>query len=303
MRPRAVADEAPERADHHVRPAHRVVGLHHRVQVLALAETTLAPLTEDAEIARVAAPAAAVLYAAYGLDDLVRVWLDRGTHPHSPRWRDRVLLALMRWSVERGDLAGARRRLAEVKTPDLRDPAHETLARTLAVSAPQLAVTGHLEAIEDEARRAALATELGRLPQVTGTPQALYGVLLVLQEAPEALAEFLERLVDDYPGSPLVEELDRVFRAEREPSGGGHGGAIPAWAYGDLCAHPETLRFLGHRSRPRLEALQARLVREGREAAAARCAAFAALLVEEGLLDVNDSAALADALVSDLQVE
>ena len=131
------------------------------------------------------------------------------------------MLALLQWSAQRGDLDGAGRWLLQVETPDMRDPAHMVLARAMAESAPEVAVTEHLEQIEDEVHRAALAAELAQVPAVTGTLQGLYGLLLVLQEAPETLADLLERLVVDHPDSPLVADIAKVFGG----AAGGEGGS------------------------------------------------------------------------------
>ena len=194
---------------------------------LALVDGILTPLTEDPDIARQAAPAAAVFYAAFGLDDQVRIWLDHGSHQHSPRWRDRVMVALLEWSAGRGDLAAARDWLAQIQTPDMRDPAHMALARAMATQSPEQAVTEHLEAIEDEVHRAALAAELATVPEVTNTTEGLYGLLLVMQEDSGALADLLERLVVQHPDNPLVTDIAAVF-GSGSASAGNDGGPLMA---------------------------------------------------------------------------
>jgi Leucine-rich repeat (LRR) protein len=200
---------------------------------VALVEQVLAPLVVMDAPARDAAPAAAVFYAAFGRDEQVRAWLDRGTHPHAPRWRDRVLVALQAWAAGRGDLDRARRWLAEVRTPELRDQAHAALARALAASAPEQAVGEHLEAIEGEALRTAVAADLAHVPAVTGTVEGLYGLLLTLQETPDAMAEFIEQLILDHPDSPLVADIARTFDASG-PDTGQAGPLVQRLAVVDL---------------------------------------------------------------------
>jgi Leucine-rich repeat (LRR) protein len=194
---------------------------------LPLVDGVLAPLTADPDTARQAAPAAAVFYAAFGLDDQVRTWLDHGSHQHSPRWRDRVMVALLEWSANRGDLSAARDWLAQIQTPDMRDPAHMALARAMATQSPEQAVTEHLEAIEDEVHRAALAAELATVPEVTNTTEGLYGLLLVMQEDSGALADLLERLVVQHPDNPLVTDIAAVFGGG-SASAGNDGGPLMA---------------------------------------------------------------------------
>ena len=100
--------------------------------------------------------------------------------------------------------------LSQVETADMRDPAHAELARSMARSSPESA-TEHLEAIEDETKRAALAAELSGLPEVTANVEGLYGLLLSLQSNPDALADLLERLLATHPESALVSDIAGVF--------------------------------------------------------------------------------------------
>ena len=259
---------------------------------VALVGRTLAPLTTDADVAREAAPAGAVFYAAFGMDAEVRTWLDHGTHPYSPRWRDRVVVALLEWCAARGDMAGAQRWLAEVQTPDMRDPAHGALAKALAATAPATAIE-HLEAIEDEIRQTALAAELAEVPELTGTTEGLYGLLLILQADPDALADLLERLVKTHPDSPLVADLAQAFGGE---GSGGSEGPLPAYVLRPLCTGEVVADFVGRRGRAKLATLDQRLQAEAAAAAPTHRTAVANLLLDEGLIEAEDVPELEAAL-------
>ena len=248
---------------------------------LPLVDDVLAPLTEDPDTARQAAPAAAVFYAAFGLDDQVRTWLDHGSQQHSPRWRDRVMVALLQWSAGRGDLAAARDWLAQIQTPDMRDPAHMALARAMATQSPEQAVTEHLEAIEDEVHRAALAAELATVPEVTNTTEGLYGLLLVMQEDSGALADLLERLVAQHPDNPLVTDIAAVFGVSPDRTGP---------SVSDILNRPEWADFVPGRKLARFQ--------ESIDATAEELAAegIAHRMKDAGLLDEEDIAEVLTAI-------
>ena len=118
----------------------------------------------------------------------------------------------------------------------------------------------------------------GRDIAVTGTLQGLYGLLLVLQEAPDTLADLLERLVADHAESPLVADIARVFGAGEDV------GASEVLH--EVLAHPGWTEFVPKRKFASFsESLEAkgetqRLVVE----------AVAQRLVSEGLLDADESA-------------
>jgi hypothetical protein len=50
--------------------------------------------------------------------------------------------------------------------------------------------------------------------------EGLYGLLLTLQETPDALADLLERLVTAHPDSPLVADIARCFGAAQNGDDG-----------------------------------------------------------------------------------
>jgi hypothetical protein len=257
---------------------------------LDLVAGVLESLANDEDVAREAAPGAAVFYASFGMDDQVRLWLDRGTHQHSPDWRDGVLVSLLQWSVGAGDLAGARQWLSQVETPRMRDGAHACLARALAMGSPETAVLEHLEAITDQIRKAALAAELAVVPEVSGSVVGLYSLLLALQDSPETLAKLLSQLVEDHPGHPLVQDIAKVFGDNPEPAGS------PDYHFAPMCTQPSVLEFFGRRSRPQLESLQGRLEAEAEANRPQYLMKFAQLLVSEGILEVGEIQEFVDML-------
>jgi hypothetical protein len=173
----------------------------------------LAPIAANADYARAAAPAAAVFYAGFGAEAEVRAWLDRGTHPKAPHWRDRVVLALLRRDVASSDPDLARRWFEQLATDEARDTARSVMAEAFAARLPVEAAT-ELDAIGDDALRQAVATRLRYEPALLGTPAGLYAVVLALQDDPEALGDTLAALVAAHPESALVTALARDLMPE-----------------------------------------------------------------------------------------
>jgi hypothetical protein len=166
----------------------------------------LAPLTAVPEHARLAAPAAAVLFAGFGLDAEVRAWLDRGTVPEAPHWRDRVLSALVARASRVADVHDARRWMAQIQSPESLDQCRAALAQALSARLPAEAAA-ELDAIGDDALRTRVALTLRAEPALLGTPAGLYALVLALQDEADALGEVLSTLVSAHPDSPLVAAL------------------------------------------------------------------------------------------------
>jgi hypothetical protein len=168
----------------------------------------LTPLERDEDHARRAAPGAAVFFAGFGLDADVRRWLEHGTHPDAPVWKDRVRLALLQRALRNEALDEARDLFRDLATPRLRDEARALLAHAFAARLPDQAAR-ELDAIEDDALRAKAAKALQAEPALLATPQGLYALLLAQQHDPDALGDTLSALVDACPHSPLVEAVRR----------------------------------------------------------------------------------------------
>ena len=184
----------------------------------------LAPIASEAAHARRAAPAAAVFFAGFGMDDEVRDWLDRGTVAHAPHWRDDVVLALLGREAGAGDLPAARRWWSTLATPEGRDKGRAALARAFASRLPE-AAAAELEDIGDDALRGRVARELGTEPALLGTPAGLYALVMALEHDADALGRILVSLVDSHPKSLLVAALARDLApsttAAPEPLGDG----------------------------------------------------------------------------------
>jgi Leucine-rich repeat (LRR) protein len=166
----------------------------------------LAPLTAVPEHARLAAPAAAVLLAGFGLDAEVRAWLDRGTVPEAPHWRDRVLSALVARASRVADVHDARRWMAQIQSPEALDQCRAALAQALAARLPTEAAA-ELDAIGDDALRTRIALTLRAEPTLLATPADLYALVLARQNQADAPGEVLSTLVSAHPDSPLVAAL------------------------------------------------------------------------------------------------
>ena len=185
-----------------------------REWALGLVGGVLDSLPSDPDVLRDAAVGAAVFYASFDDENKVRQWLDHGSHQHSPRWRDRIYVALINWASEKKKYKQARLWLGEIVTTELRDPAHATFARQLAQISPHDAVQEHLEQIESKALQLVVAQELMFEPKITGQKESLYGLLLILQQQPDTLAEFIEKIVVQHPNSSLVEEIASIFGSQ-----------------------------------------------------------------------------------------
>ena len=190
-----------------------------------LVKTTLARHAKNPDEAREAAAAATVFYKASDQDEKVREWLKHGTHPRSPRWRDRIRVALVEWQLRRTDqddlwkLEQALDELKRIQTSEQKDRAHKALARKFDLfETGSKAAVEHLEEIEDEVSKVALASELAEAPEITGTVEGLYGLLLPLQEDPKKLAGLIEKLVKTHGDSAVVADISQAFKDPREVS-------------------------------------------------------------------------------------
>jgi hypothetical protein len=253
----ALADLGPESARRSALP-----------WLVARIRELLSPIAAQDEPARQAAPAAAVFYAGFGLDAEVRAWLERGTRPEAPHWRDRVVNALLARDVRRDELASARRRLKELVTEDAQDAARAMLAEAFAARLPAEAAS-ELDAIGNDALRARVARTLGAEPAMLAEPAGLYAVVLALQDDGAALGQTLATLVETCPESPLVAVLAREF-APPGPDPVAASDLLP-----EVLAHPAWREeiagrkwdgFTGRLPAPRAllaEAVAARAVAEG----------------------------------------
>jgi hypothetical protein len=81
--------------------------------------------------------------------------------------------------------------------------------------------------------------------------EGLYGLLLTLQETPDALADLLERLVTAHPDSPLVADIARCFGAAQN---GDDGPPSAEQALAALLERPTWIGFIPGRKLARFSA-------------------------------------------------
>jgi Leucine-rich repeat (LRR) protein len=86
---------------------------------LSFVKEQLESLVENEDWARTIAPAAAVFYAGMNLSDEVLFWLNKGTHPHIPKWKDTILLALVNYFAAKSQFSEAREYLQQIILPDV----------------------------------------------------------------------------------------------------------------------------------------------------------------------------------------
>ena len=155
-------------------------------------------------------PSVCLFYARMGRKECSRTWLEKFTDLETPRWRDRILLALGQWEIERGDLDGPRARLKEMKDGDEQDELLEALARVLARDKP-LEAGELLDEISEEWRQATLSAELAGVPAFTEPAENAYRLLLHMERDPETLADWVGSLIQNNPESELAHEVARTF--------------------------------------------------------------------------------------------
>jgi hypothetical protein len=137
-------------------------------------------------------------------------WLEKFTDLETPRWRDRILLALGQWEIEKGDLDDPRARLKEMSVGPSKDELLEALARALAKEKP-LEAGELLDQISEEWRQASLSAELAEEAAFTEPAENAYRLLLHMERDPETLADWVESLIQNNPESELAHEVARTF--------------------------------------------------------------------------------------------
>ena len=155
-------------------------------------------------------PSVCLFYARMGREDRLRSWLEKLTDPETPRWRDRIHLALGQWEIERGDLDGPRARLKEMSQGASKDELLEALARALAKEKP-LEAGELLDQISEEWRQASLSAELAEEAAFTEPAENAYRLLLHMERDPDKLADWVGALTRNHPESELAKEVARTF--------------------------------------------------------------------------------------------
>jgi Leucine-rich repeat (LRR) protein len=201
----------------------------------------LAPLAADADLACRAAPAAAALFAGFGLDAEVRVWLDHGTIPAAPHGRDRMLLALVMRAARSGAFLEARRWVGQMFGSAARGEGRRRIAAALATRLPPEAWASLKDESSGPLRRR-LGTAIG-MDAGFDSATDLYTGLLALDEpgsrptdaglSAKVLDDLLFALGAEHPESALVVALlGQLAALARAPTAGGDLGGVtghPAW--------------------------------------------------------------------------
>ena len=177
---------------------------------LNLVDQTLLPICEQADAARMAAPAAAVFYAGMQMPEEVFLWLKRGTHPNIPRWKDTVFIALVNYYATKNNFVKAREYTSQIELPDVKDQARILLAEAMAGTMPKEALE-EFACISDLLQQIALAKKLMLEPNITSNSKGIYQLLLCVEQSPTDLGDFIKTLLSQNPESKLVSAIEALF--------------------------------------------------------------------------------------------
>jgi len=193
----------------------------------------LDPLQVYPEAQRQIAPSAAYFHAV--LDEQVEVerWLRIATTPESPRWRDQVLRALVGFYARRGDIDRARSAVDEINIQAEKEAAIGEMVTILAPRDPLLSAT-LLDRIENTARATQTAWTLLEQPSMHTEPQAIYRLVIHLQDSPEELAECLTTLIEKDPSGQVA----AAFHSLIMPAPVASAAVLLEW-----CGHPAVAEY------------------------------------------------------------
>ena len=163
-------------------------------------------------------PSICLFYARMKRDGKVSEWLEKLTEPSVPRWRDRIFLALAKWEMERGDAENPRLRLKEMNQGSEKDELLELLAIHFAKEKP-LEAGELLDQISEEWRQLSLSEELVKVPNFTEPAENAYRLLLHMESEPGKLAEWVETLLQNNPGSELARQVAGSFLPDQSDDG------------------------------------------------------------------------------------
>ncbi len=197
----------------------------------------VAPFKENEDWARTLAPAAAVFYAGMELQEEVTFWLNKGTHPHIPKWKDTILLALATYYTQKADYTNSRKYLKNITLPDVQDQGRVLLAKAMCVDFPQEALEEFI-AIKDVVLQTALAKQLALESSILASSEGLYQILLCLEQTPALFSEFVVNVLEKQPSSQFVQCIEALFAQPIEKSSS-------ATAFLALCNEPTVIENIG----------------------------------------------------------
>ena len=253
---------------------------------LQLVEQTLLPISEQEDAARIAAPAAAVFYAGMQMPQEVLVWLNKGTHPIIPRWRDTVLLALVNYYATKNNFAQARKYTSQIELPDVSDQARVLLSIAMAGTMPAEAVA-EFASIRDLIQQTALAKKLMLEPKITNDTKGFYQLLLCLEQTPTELGDFIKTLLAQNPTSKLVGAIEALFAKETPLA------STSATALLTICSNAAIADFISPRV---LERLKQELQETASNEKDQLNKAFTAQLIAQNVLPAADEKDFLEAL-------
>jgi hypothetical protein len=207
---------------------------------LQLVKNILQLLDGHAEEERQIAPSAAVFYASLKMREEVLFWLDKATDEKVPQWRERVLLALIKYYSRNEKFSEAQRLLDEMIIQDEKDMAVAIISEHMASKHP-VDAGFLLDEIKDLRISSSTAKKMLAEPAMFVKPQSLYQLLLHLQETPDELADCLEAIISKDTTGKSADALRNLFvkKIISEPS---------ALKFLELCEHKAISDFVKPRA-------------------------------------------------------
>ena len=197
----------------------------------------VAPFKENEDWARTIAPAAAVFYAGMELQEDVTFWLNKGTHPHIPKWKDTILLALATYYTQKADYTNSRNYLKNITLPDVQDQGRVLLAKAVSTDFPKEALEEFV-AINDVVLQTTLAKQLALEPTILASSEGLYQILLCLEQTPALFSEFVSNVLEKQPSTQFIQSIEALFAQPTQKSSSAN-------AFLALCNEPTVIENIG----------------------------------------------------------
>jgi Leucine-rich repeat (LRR) protein len=233
------------------------------------------------EETRQIAPSAALFYAVLKMQEEVLHWLDKATDEKAPQWRERVLMALIKYYGKKENFAEARCLLDEMKIQDMKDLAITELAESIAEKYP-VEAGFLLDEIRDLRVSSSAAQKMLSLPAMFTKPQAIYQLLLHLQETPEELADCIEAILQKDKSEKTAEAIRALFL---QPISTGPSASKLL----ELCAHEAVGEFVKPRA---LDKFKTQLREQSAAENATAIPQFISALQEQNLINTEEAAEL-----------
>jgi hypothetical protein len=227
---------------------------------------------------RLIAPTAAVFFAAIQMRDEVLKWLEKATSEKAPQWRDRVLKALVKHYARKESFNEAKLLINEMTIQDEKDSAIATLSEFMAQKHP-VEAGFMLNRIENIHLSSKTAQNMLNQSSMLTQPQAVYQLLLHLQETPDDLAICLEAIIEVNSTGKEADALRNLFLT---PSAMGTSAAKLL----ELCYHEAVGEFVKPRA---LEKFKSHLIEKSAIENASAIPQFIIALQENELIDAEEA--------------